>query len=163
MAVRTRWLTALIVTVLFGSACSWLGDERSAIRDRLDGLRDEVNVQAPEGIGSVTHAAALAGYFTEDVSVELGDGTAPIGGREMLMGMAARLQSRVAEFRIDLADVNVQLSPDRQTADVSLTAEFIQRAPASRRTRDAREFELTMRKEDGEWMIARVAAVRTLK
>jgi hypothetical protein len=163
MAVRTRWLTALIVTVLFGLACSWLGDERSAIQARLEALRDAVNAPVPEGIGTVTHAAAFAGYFTEDVSVELGDGTAPISGREMLMGMAARLQSRVAEFRVDLADVNVQLSPDRQTADVNLTAEFIQRTPTSRRTRDAREFELTMRKEAGEWMIARVAAVRTLK
>jgi hypothetical protein len=162
MAPRTHRWPALIVLLLVG-ACSWLGDERSAIRDRLEALRNEVNAPVSEGLGAMTHAAALASYFTEDVSVELGDGTAPISGREMVMGVAARLQPRMSEFELDLADVSVQVAPDGQTADVNLTAEFIKRTPDPRRTRDAREFALAMRHEDHEWKIARVVAVQTLK
>ena len=163
MVPRRGLVPALIVLLLSEAACSWLGDERSAVRKRLDALEVQANTHAPEGLGAVTQATSLASYFTEDVSVELGDGTAPINGREMLMGMALRLQSRMAEFQLDLADVNVQVAPDGQTADVNLTAEILQRSPTSRRTRDAREFALTMRREDGEWMIARVVAVQTLK
>jgi hypothetical protein len=148
---------------VFPAACSWLGDERSAVRARLEAFRTAVNTHAPEGLGTITHAASLASYFAEDVSVDLGDGTAPVRGREMLMGMAARLQVRMAEFELELADINVQLAPDGESADVNLTAEFIDRTPTSRRSRDAREFALMMRRENGEWRIARVIAVQTLK
>jgi hypothetical protein len=163
MAVRTRSVAVVLLLLLFPAACSWLGDERSAVGARLEAFRKDVNTHAPEGLGTITHAASLASYFTEDVSVELGDGTAPLRGREMLMGMAARLQPRMAEFQLELADVNVHLAPDRKSADVNLTAEFIDRTHTTRRSRDAREFALTVRLDDGEWRIARVVAVQTLK
>lgn len=161
--MRTRFVVAVLLALLFQAACSWLGDERSAVRARLEAFRKDVNIHAAEGLGTVTHAASLTSYFTEDVSIELGDGTAPVQGREMLLGMAARLHARVAQFQLELADINVQLAPDKKSADVNLTAEFIDRTPTTRRSRDAREFALTMRLEDGEWRIARVVAVQTLK
>jgi hypothetical protein len=155
----------VLVALVAGSvlACSWWGDERQAIRSRLDAFKDRVNATAPDGIGSVTRAAEISRYFTEDISVDLGGGAAPIEGREMLMGMAARLQPRTSEFRLDFADVNVQLAPGGESAAVDLTAEFIRRAAGSRQSMDAREFKLTMRREDGEWRIAHVVAVETLK
>lgn len=163
MAPRTRPPAAFIVLVLVGTACSWLGDERSAIRKRLEALKNEVNARVADGSGTMVQTAALADYFTEDVTVEFGDGTAPVSGREMLMGMAMRLRSRMSEFQLELADVTIQVASGGQTAEVNLTAEFIQRTPSTRRTRDAREFALTMRHEDDEWRIARVVAVQTLK
>lgn len=153
----------VIVGALLCAACGWWGDERQAIRTRLETFKDRVNASVPDGLDSVTRAAEISQYFTEDVSVELGDGTAPITGREMLMGMAARLQPRTSEFRLDFADINVQLAPGGESAEVDLTAEFIKRAAGSRQSMDAREFQLTMRREDGQWRIARVMAVQTLK
>jgi hypothetical protein len=150
-------------SLVFAAACSWWGDERQAIRKRLDAFKDHVNASASDGIGSVTRMPEISLYFTEDVSVDLGDGTAPIDGREMLMGMAARLQPRTSEFRLDFEDVGVQLAPGGESAEVDLTAEFIRRAAGSRRSMDAREFTLTMRREEGEWRIAHVVAVETLK
>ena len=150
-------------TLLSAGGCAWWGDERAAVRQRLETFKDLVNAPAPEGIGSVTRAAGISRCFTEDVTVDLGDGAAPIAGREMLMAMAVRLQPRLSEFRLDFADVGVHLSPDGQSADVALTAEFIRRTPGSRQSMDAREYKLTMRREDGEWRIARVVAVDTLK
>jgi len=153
----------LVAAVFLCAACSWWGDERHAIRARLDAFEERVNASAPEGIGSVTRTVEIGQYFTEDVSVDLGDGTAPIAGREMLMGIAARLQARTSEFRLDFADVNVQLAPGGESAEVDLTAQFIRRAAGSRQSMDAREFKLTMRREEGEWRIAQVVAVETLK
>lgn len=59
--------------------------------------------------------------------------------------------------------MDVSLSPDEQTATVRLTAEFIRRDPGARQSMDAREFELGMRRDEGEWRIARVIAVETLR
>jgi ketosteroid isomerase-like protein len=161
---RFAAVCVLVLGALLSTAgCAWWDDERAAVRQRLDTFKVLVNAPAPDGIGTVTRAAEISQYFTEDVTVDLGDGAAPITGREMLMAMAARLQPRLSEFRIDFADVGVQVSPDEQSAAVALTAEFIRRAAGSRQSMDAREFKLTMRQEDGEWRIARVIAVDTLK
>jgi hypothetical protein len=114
-------------------------------------------------MGNVARAADIASYFVDDVVVELGEGSAPIVGRETLMGMAMRLQPRLTDYTVAFADANVRLSPDEQSADVTLTAEFIRRDPNARQSMDAREFRLAMRRVDDEWKIAKVTAVDTLK
>ena len=56
------------------------------------------------------------------------------------------------------------MAPSKETADVHLTAEFIRRnITTGEETLDAREFTLGMRRVGGEWQIARVTAVDTLK
>lgn len=152
-----------VLTLVLSLACAWFDDERTEIRDRLRQLTERVNTVAPEGLGSVTRAAEIGMFFTDDVVVEFGEGSAPIQGRETLIAMATRLQLRLAEFRLDFTDANIQLAADKQTADVTLTAEFIRRDPGARQQMDAREFKLQMRRENGEWRIARVTAVDTLK
>ena len=136
---------------------------RAAIRKHLDACKELVNAPASGGPGSVARAAEIGRCFTEDASVDFGGGTAPITGRETLIGMAGRLESRIADYRLEFADVRVDLAPDEQSADVELTAEFIRREPQPRQTMDAREFRLTMRVVDGEWRIAQVVAVQTLR
>lgn len=151
--------------LLVSAACSW-GDERRAVRDRLNAFVDLVNAGATAGAGvpDAAHARRVAEYFTEDVEVNLGEGTAPITGRDMLSAMALRLQPRTAEYRVAIQDVTVTLDPSGSAATVALTAEFIRRAAGtSRSTRDAREFNLSMQRDDGAWKIARVTAVPTLQ
>jgi hypothetical protein len=158
-----RTLAAAAASLAILTACAWWGDERAAIRARLQSLKQEVNADSTAGLSSMTRAAAVASYFTDDVVVELGGGSTPIVGREMLMGMATRLQPRTSEYQVELADISVELGPDGHSAGVALTAEFIPHESGGRRSMDAREFNLTMRREDGEWRIARVVAVQTLK
>ena len=144
-------------------AC-WSRDERAVIRQRLDAFAEAVNKGGGSGLaGAATHAIGLANFFTNDVVITLGDGTAPIQGRDMLMSMAMRLQPRTSEYTLDFEDVNVQLASDGQSAEVGLTAEFIRREPGARQSMDAREFKLQMRLDDGEWKIASVDAIQTLK
>jgi ketosteroid isomerase-like protein len=160
-----RWFqvrAGVLLPLLLGAGCAWLGDER-AIRARLGDLADTINARASEGLGSVTRAAEISAFFTDDVVVELGEGSTPIQGRETLIGMAMRLQPRLSEFTVAFADVTVRVAEDGQSADVSLTAEFIRKDPGHRQSMDAREFKLTMRRDDGEWKIARMTAVDTLK
>jgi ketosteroid isomerase-like protein len=161
MRVERAAVAALLCLTL--SAC-WSRDERAVIRQRLDAFADAVNEGGGSGLAAAaTQAIGLANFFTNDVVITLGDGSAPIRGRDMLMSMAMRLQPRTAEYTLDFEDVNVQLGSDEQSAEVDLTAEFIRREAGARQSMDAREFKLQMRRDDGEWKIASVEAIQTLK
>jgi hypothetical protein len=138
-------------------------DERE-IRSRLDSLRNEVNTSTKDGIGVALHAAQIGGYFTEDALVELGEGAAPIKGRETLIGMVARLQPRTAAFRMDLEDITIEMVPGSDTADVLLTASFARRnISTGEESLDAREYALVMTKAESTWRIARITAIDTLR
>ena len=139
------------------------GDER-AIREQLEALRSEVNRSTSDGFANIARAANIGSYFTEDVVVDLGQGTAPIRGRLTLMGMAERLQPRTAAFRMELDDVGVEMTPGATTADATLTVSFIRRSISTgEESRDAREFALGLMKAGGTWRIARVTAIDVLR
>ena len=163
MNQRRHLFAWLCVAAALAQGCSWWGDEKAAITERLGEFTRVVNAAVPEGLDSVSRAAEIASFFTDDVVVELGEGSTPIAGRETVMAMSMRLQPRLAQFTIGFADANVTVSPDKQSADVALTVEFISRDPTARQQMDAREFKLGMRRVDGVWKMARVTAVDTLK
>jgi hypothetical protein len=159
-------MAALATAALVAIGAAWLswprGDE-AAIRARLESFCTDVNAGATEGLGTVRHAAAIGAYFTEGATVDFGKGTAPIAGRDTIMGMAARLQPRTSAFRLKFDDVSVRLG-DAPTADVTLTASVIRRSIASgEESMDASEFRLAMEKQGSTWRIAHVTAVEALK
>jgi hypothetical protein len=162
-AVRVAGVVALaaVAFLLWRSRAS---DDERVIRERLDALRTEVNSSAADDPGSIVRAANIGSYFTEDVVVDLGQGTAPIRGRLTLMGIAQRLEPRTAAFRLELDDVGIEMTPGAATADVTLTASFIQRSISTgEESRDAREFALALTKTDGTWRIARLTAIDVLR
>ena len=139
-------------------------DPGAAVRQRLDTLADMVNKSTVDGLGPEARGVQLGTYFTEDVDVELGAGTAPIHGRATIIGMAARLQPRTAAFQIKFQDVSVEMADGGETADVHLTVEFIRRAiTTGEESLDAREFQLRMRRVGSNWQIAKVTAISTLQ
>jgi hypothetical protein len=163
---RGRILYAAAAVVVLAGLGWWFlyAPEERAIRARLAALRDDVNAGVVSGLDNVIRAGAIGSFFTEDVVVDLGAGTAAIDGRATVMGMAARLQPRTASFRVQLDDIGIDLRGDRTSADVRLTATFIRRSTTTdEESIDAREFALVMTKADGEWRISRMTAVDTLK
>jgi hypothetical protein len=154
---------AVAVGVGYGIWHAYLrGDER-IIRERLDALAGEVNEGGSEGLGLVARAAKIGSFFTEDVTVDLGEGTAPIRGRRTLMAMAARLEPRTSAFTVAFDDVTVEVS-DGAAAEVNLTATFTRQAgDTTDSSMDARELNVGMKKIEGQWLIARVAAVEPLE
>ena len=166
---RRAAILGIAAAVAAGGVYLWVGrksaDER-AIRGRLEALRQEINTSTVDGLGTEAHAAQIGSYFTDDITIELGAGSTPIHGRDTLVGMVVRLQPRTAAFRMELDDVNVEFptSGSAVAADVTLTASFIRRSLSTgEESRDAREFALVCRKEEGQWRIERVAAVDTFR
>jgi hypothetical protein len=161
--VRVAGVVALAALALLVWSLRGSSDER-AIREQLETLRAEVNRSTPDGLANIARAANIGSYFTEDVVVDLGQGTAPIRGRLTLMGMAERLQPRTAAFRMELDDVGVEMTPGASTADATLTISFVRRSiPTGEESRDAREFALGLMKAGGTWRIARVTAIDVLR
>jgi SnoaL-like domain len=161
-------IAAIVLTVVAIAAGAWFvltpADSGAPVRARLQSLATMVNRSTVDGLGPEARSAQLGAYFTEDVDVDLGRGAAPIRGRTTVMGMAERLQPRTAAFRLQFEDVSVAMAPSGDTADVHLTAEFIRRSiTTGEESLDAREFTIGMRRVGGEWQIARVTAVDTLK
>lgn len=142
----------------------WLAPsaEERAIRGRLEDLAATFNAGSTDGLGALTHAARLGGFFTEDIVVELGRASMPIEGRETLMGMAARLQPRTAEFSVAFQDVTIEVLGEAH-ADVSLTAVIRHSTATPRETIDAREFAVQLRKVGRLWHVSRAAAIDTLR
>jgi hypothetical protein len=163
-AVRGVVLLALAAVTYFVWRTRESDDER-AIRARIESLRDEINSSTVDGLGTVAHAARIGSYFTDDVTIELGEGASAIHGRDTLIGMAARLQPRTAAFRLEIDDVSVEMVPGgAAAADVLLTASFVRRSLSTQEeSRDAREFALVCRKNAGTWRIGHVTAIDTLR
>ena len=161
--VAAAILAVLVAAGVFAWRTREAPDERE-IRSRLETLRNEVNTSTKDGIGVALHAAQIGGYFTEDAVVELGEGAAPIRGRETVVGMVARLQPRTAAFRMDLDDITIEMVPASNTADVLLTASFTRKnISTGEESLDAREYALVMTKENSTWRIARITAIDTLR
>jgi hypothetical protein len=163
-----RKVTALSAIVIAVAAAGWYlfgpAAEGAAVRARLRAFTDTVNGQPTDGLDPAARAVRLGSFFADDVDVDLGPGTAPIRGRETIVGMAERLQPRTAAFRLELEDVTVAMTPGGDAADVHLTAEFIRRSiTTGDESLDAREFMLGMRRIGDTWQIARVTAIDTLK
>lgn len=158
---------AALVALAAGLVVAWQwwpsSDER-AVRARLDSLTAAANRTPGEGLAAVTWAAELGHFFTEDVVVDLGEGSAPISGRSTLVGMTARLGPRTGEAKLRLDDVAVAFDRGPGTADVRLTVSFVRPATVTEAASlDAREFALELVPGSDGWQIAHARAVDTLQ
>jgi hypothetical protein len=161
-------IAAIVLTVVTLAAGAYYllapRDPGAPVRARLGVLSEMVNRSTVDGLGPGARSQQLGAFFSEDVDVDLGRGTALIKGRATVIDMAERLQPRTAAFRVDFEDVSVVMDPGGDTADVHLTTKFTRRSMSTgEETLDAREFMLVVRRVGGEWQIARVTAVDTLE
>jgi SnoaL-like domain len=164
LTTSTKVLVVAAVSLcVFFAWRAWRSDDEHAIGERLEALTAEINSTVNDGLSTVARAADIGSYFTDNVVVDFGEGAAPIVGRTTVVGMASRLERRTAAFRLRFDDIGVRVRPGGTSADVTLTASFVQRAGDDGESMDAREFQLGMEKISGVWRIARVTAVDTLK
>ena len=151
----------LLVWVGFG----WLSSEARQISRRLDALAETASVGGGEtNLVRMAKAARLAGYFTGDITIDLGSPSTVIRGRDALMTMAARIRVSPEGLRIELVDVQITVDAEGAGATASMTVQGsgIDFATGDRMI-DAREMEMTLVKSDGEWLIQGVSAVNAIR
>jgi hypothetical protein len=155
----------LLAAVVLGVAAwrHWSPDDKRDVRRRLNAFAAEFNETTARGLATAAHAARIGTYFTDDVVVELGEGTPPIRGRETLIAMTARLQPRTAAFTLELIDQHVTISSP-STAEVSMTAAFRRRGHGSGEDSvEAQELALRMVKVEGIWLVSEVKSVEAFR
>ena len=132
--------------------------DEQLIRRRLDEIAAAVNMRA-EGLDAVTRAAQIGRALTDDVEIRTPQGTT-IRGKDTVMGIAARLETRSGGLNLKFQDVTITMDDERH-AHVELTATYAD-PESDGRTLDAAEFTLQMIKPAREWLVARVAPVTVL-
>jgi len=162
---RRGQIAVAVVAIAAAGLWWWRGGSTAEreVRALFVNFTTEFNSGASDGLGLIARAAQIGESFTPDVVIELGQGSPPIHGREILMGMASRLQPRTAAFVLELDDVNVDVK-DSDHADVTFTALIRRRSVASgEESIDAREFEAEVVRVERRWQVSRVVAVDTLR
>jgi hypothetical protein len=138
----------------------WWPDEETRIAARLHELARLATPEEDESpLSRVAAVAQLRSFFAEDVTIARGEGVASISGRDELLAVAAQVRASVA--RLAFADVQVHLE-GTDSASAYLTATVSRRARSAGAI-EAREVQLSLRKQDGNWVITRIEPLSTLE
>jgi len=156
-------IVALVALGYFGYRWYAGSGDEGRIRAALEELAATVSEPGAEGLGQVTHAAALGGFFAPDVEVDLGAPFTPFRGRDTIMAMAAKAAVPGQGLDVRFVDVEVEVAPGGTDATTRMTATVADRGGRAQGGIDARELEMTWRKTDGQWVIARVTGIETLQ
>jgi hypothetical protein len=165
MSRRTGVILVAAAVVILGVWAwrFWWPDDERQIARRLSALVADFNESTTDGVGTLARASRIGAYFTDDIVVELGQGSPPIRGRETLLGMAVRLQPRTSAFTLKVVDVNVTLTT-ASTADVNLTVAFQRRnLETGEESIEAQEMALRMVKAGGDWRISHIRTVEVFR
>ena len=137
----------LVAAVLFvWLGFGWLSSEVRQLSRRLDALAETASVGSGEtNLVRMAKAARLAGYFTEDITIDLGSPSTVIRGRDTLMTMAVRTPVSPEGLRIELVDVQITVDAEGARAIASMTVQGsgIDFATGDQMV-DAREIEMTL-------------------
>lgn len=155
-------IAALLVVVGLRAFQYWRGEER-IIAARLDALAETLSPPAGTSgeMAMLGRIVQLRKHFAPDVHLRFG--TQEIVSRDALLGLLGSWQPPGPGFSIEFVDVAVTLE-DPSTALVALTAKVSSRAAeAGDPIVDAREATVTMKKLDGEWVVAGVESTETLQ
>ena len=170
-------VAVLLLVVLIGAGVYkwWPSDER-AIRRQLDALADTLTVPSTDTeLSRVTRLAELRECFAPDVQIHFEN--QELASRDALLAFVERWTPAPGRIFVEFVDVKVTLGGD-DTATVYLTAKVTSakegpaadspdrdaRAPSAGHTIiDAREVNLTMAKQNDDWVITKVESQETLE
>jgi hypothetical protein len=134
--------------------------EREISRQLFAALR-EFNGASAERSEAADRAGRIAQYFMPDVTIDFGFGSAPIRGRETLVGIATRILPRTSAFVGELVDTHIRVL-DGVHADVTLTLLFRSRAPGEHDL-EARELSISLQNAERSWRIQHIKIVDALR
>ena len=133
------------------------------IRKRLAEVASAASFAPNEGdLTRMVNVTALAGYFSSDAQVSLdapGRERHEISGRDEITKVAMAARSTLSSLKVEFLDMNVSVSPDKQSATVDLTAKA---DTATEKNFVVQEIKFVLKKIDGEWFITRVETVHPL-
>lgn len=141
-------------TILFPSP------EKAVLR-KMAGLASAATFNADAGsLARAAKAGNLTGFFSPAAQIILdtpGLGARTFSGRDEIREAALAGFATLNSLKVKFLDTTVQISADKQTANVSCTIEV-----NAGKDYGAQEMHFQFRKIDGAWLITRAETVKTL-
>ena len=165
--MKGRFSQIILVAILVGlGVLLWrtlFPNPSRVIRNRLVELARAASFSLKEGlVAKAFNTEQFAGYFDNNVEVVVDvPSGAPqsFNGRAELMQAVMAVRSAIGSLSIEFLDINVTLSPDKESAEVDLTGKA--KVPGERDF-FVQELKFTLKKIGREWLINKVETVKTL-
>jgi len=160
-SLRLAGLAALIGLLIWGWWVFFPGPER-LIRKRLQELATVASFSNEGAVAKAYNAKKVTTYFTEDISITAeipGRGTQTLQGIDTLQQVAMGARQNWSGMTVEFLDIHVTLGADKTTATANLTGKL---TLAGERDFSVQEFNFTLKKVGGTWLIERVEMVKTL-
>jgi ketosteroid isomerase-like protein len=104
----------------------------------------------------------MGAFFTDDVIIMIDARSSTIGGRDAVVALAAQARAASRTLAVEFDDLQIAMTGP-SAATVYTTIAVTGADPGGERLVDAREIMIECRKVGSTWLIARVAALRTLE
>jgi hypothetical protein len=162
--LRRLFLLAGLIALGFWGWGLLFTNPQKVIRTRLVRLAELASFSAKEGnVLRVAKVQQMGTFFTDDAQVSVnvpGVESINFTRREELMQATMAARSALNGLQAEFPDLNVNLSPDRQSAVVNVT---LNAKIAGQREAIVQELKFTLKSISGNWLITRVETVETLK
>jgi hypothetical protein len=161
-------ITRLVLVAVLAALGFWLytvffPSPEKVIRKRLTNVAQLASIRPDQGLLSRgASIQELANCFDSKVEITVNwrEGSQhTLAGRDEIIEAAKLAHGRFKSLEIEFLDMNVALSPDKQSATVNLTAKI---TSSDERDFQAQELKITLKKVNGEWLIFEIETVRTL-
>jgi ketosteroid isomerase-like protein len=162
----TRWIAIGVAAVVAAAALYtwWPSDERQ-VRKRLEALAETASVPAEEAdLARLARAQRLRASLREDVRVEFERAEwPPIVGRDPVSALVANSWPQASGgLTVELEDLSITVAADRASADARFKARLVSLDSSGEPSAlDGRMVSLTLRKVDGEWLVASARILRS--
>lgn len=142
----------------------WWFNPTRAVQRRLNEIAGALSVPDNEPpMAKIGRAAQLRKYLADDIRIHAG--SSELTSRDQIVGLVSAFTPPPGGWNIQFVDVQVRVNHDTNAdADAYMTVEINGVDPRTGQpTVDAREAAVTMRKIDGEWVLASAETRDTLQ
>jgi len=132
----------------------WWFSPTRAVKRQLGRIAATLSVPPSEAeIARAARIAQLRSYLAPDVHLTLGKGDVDIPSRDALLAAIAAMRPPATGWDVQFVDVQITVDSEVE-ARAFMTVEVRSEDPASgERSLDAREARVTLRNQDGEWIV----------
>jgi hypothetical protein len=150
----TKYVLAVFALLAAYFVYVWWFSPTRAVKRQLGRLAATLSVPPNDAeIARVARLAQLRRYLAADVRITLGKGEVDIASRDALLAAIAVMHPPASGWDVQFVDVQITVDSDVEARAFMTVEVRSEDARTGERTLDAREARLTLRNQDGEWII----------
>lgn len=150
--VRVARVVATLVAVMAGYW--WWNDPERHIQRLLSDVASALTHEGAEtDLRALTAVASLQPHLAPDVSLDMGEGSMPLRGRQEVISMAARVRAATPMMRVQFFDPEIELSSD-SAGTTRVTVQVTTRDAGGEEVAAAHVVSIALVRAEGRWQIA---------